>query len=87
MCTSPASPLERLLQRVRAEYREMPSLRLTPSQAQRLFGLEPSAWVAVRDALLTESFLYWTSDGLFMHPAVGSRGAAQVSQRAAGVST
>jgi hypothetical protein len=60
---------EELLQRVRAEYTEMPSLRLTPSQAQRLFGLEPSAGGAVLDALLTENFLCRTSDGLFMRSA------------------
>ena len=43
MITSPhaASSVE-LLQRIREEYREMPSLRLTPSQATRLFGLEAS---------------------------------------------
>ena len=31
----PSSPLEELVQRVRGEYREMQSLRLTSSQAQR----------------------------------------------------
>jgi len=64
-----SSPLEELLQRVRAEYRDMPSLRLTPSQAQRLFGLEPSTCVAILEALLTEHFLFRTSDGLFQRSA------------------
>jgi hypothetical protein len=31
----------RLEQRVLAEFREMPCLRLTPAQAERLFGLRP----------------------------------------------
>jgi hypothetical protein len=64
-----SSPLEELLQRVRAEYRDMPSLRLTPSQAQRLFGLDPSTCVSILEALLKERFLYRTSDGLFQKSA------------------
>ena len=66
-------PLTELLQRVRAEYTERPNLRLTPSQAQRLFGLEPSAWVAVLDALLLENFLSRTGDGLFVRNATPSQ--------------
>jgi hypothetical protein len=67
--TSRPAPLEALLQRVREEYRESPSLRLTPSQAQRLFGLEPLVCVAILQALLTEDFLSRTSDGLFVQAA------------------
>jgi hypothetical protein len=70
MDISDASPLEERLQRVRDEYTERPNLRLTPSQAQRLFELEPSAWVAVLDALLMEPFLCRTSDGLFVRSAI-----------------
>jgi hypothetical protein len=55
-----------LLRRVRGEYGEAPNLRLTPSQAQRLFGLDPPACVAVLDALVNESFLSRTQDGLFV---------------------
>ena len=58
--------LEELLQLVRAEYEEMSSLRLTPSQAQRLFGLEPAVCVAVLEALLNEHFLTRTHEGLFV---------------------
>ena len=64
-----SSPLEELLQQVRAEYRDKPSLRLTPSQAQRLFGLEPSTCVAMLEALQKEHFLFRTSDGLFQRSA------------------
>ena len=62
-------PLEELLQRVRAEYQDMPSLRLTPSQAQRLFGLEPSTCIAILETLLNEHFLFRTKDGLFQTSA------------------
>jgi len=60
------SPFDTLVDQVRSAYTEMPHLRLTPSQAQRQFGLEPSAWVAVLDALVAEHFLTRTSDGLFV---------------------
>ena len=61
----PTPPAE-LLQRVREEYREMPSLSLTPSQATRLFGIEPSVCAALLDALVDEDFLTRTADGLFV---------------------
>ena len=64
----PAS-LAELLQRVREEYREMPNLRLTPSQATRLFGVEPSQCAALLDALVNEHFLTRTAEGLFVRSA------------------
>ena len=67
MNTAPHSGLlADLLQRVREEYREMPSLRLTPSQATRFFGVEPSMCAALLDALVDEHFLSRTTDGLFV---------------------
>src|SRR5258707_8125020 len=73
MGTAHAFPFEELVQRVRTAYIDTPSLRLTLSQAQRRFGMAPSAWVAVLDTLLAESFLSRTSDGLFVrrHPPSG----------------
>jgi hypothetical protein len=67
MGTSPRPvPSTDLLQQVRAEYLEMSNLRLTPSQAQRMFGLEPLMCSAVLEALLHEHFLTRTSAGLFV---------------------
>jgi hypothetical protein len=63
------APLTELLQRVREEYREMPNLRLTPSHATRLFGVEPSECAALLDALVNEHFLTRTADGLFVRSA------------------
>ena len=34
--------IDEVLQRIQGEYLEMPGLRLTPAQAQRLWGLERS---------------------------------------------
>ena len=61
-----SAPFDELLQRVRDEYGDVPNLRLTPSQAQVLFDLEPSACAAMLDALLTVRFLSRTQDGLFV---------------------
>jgi hypothetical protein len=70
MRASPRSdPLVELLQRVREEYREIPNLRLTPSQATRLFGVEPLECAALLDALVNEHFLTRTADGLFVRSA------------------
>ena len=56
---------EKVLRRIRAEYREMPGLRLTAPQAQCLFGLDSETWNAVLVALLDAKFLSQTDDGQF----------------------
>jgi hypothetical protein len=55
--------------RIRSEFDEMPSLRVTLKQARRLFGLpEPaSAWVLRR--LANEGFLTRTPRGEYMRRA------------------
>jgi len=55
--------LEDVVQRIRAEFREMPGLRLTPAEATKLWGLEHNTCRAVIDALVATSFLRWTSAG------------------------
>jgi hypothetical protein len=52
-----AMPHNTMLKRVRAEYLEMPGLRLTLEQAQRLCGLERALCKMVLDALVDERFL------------------------------
>jgi hypothetical protein len=46
-----------LLNRVRAEYREMPGLCLTFPQAQRLWSLDPGTCSAVLGILVEEGYL------------------------------
>jgi hypothetical protein len=55
--------LDVVLRRVRAEFAEMPGLRLTPAQASRLLGVERDACQAVIEALIASSFLRWTTAG------------------------
>jgi hypothetical protein len=60
-------PDNTMLQRIRAEYLEMPGLRLTLEQAQRLCGIERALCTTVLDALVDERFLYVKSDGHSTH--------------------
>jgi hypothetical protein len=54
-----------LLRRIKAEYIEMPGLRLTIAQAGRLWGLDPPACADVLDHLIIERFLQRRPDGTY----------------------
>lgn len=54
---------ESLLRRVRSELREIPGLRLTPLQAQRLWGLDAVTCDAVVDLLTEARVLARSADG------------------------
>ena len=58
--------------RIRAEYQEMPGLRLTLSQAARLFNLELTHCARVLDALVTDGAL-WTNGREFLGSSAGRR--------------
>jgi hypothetical protein len=55
--------VEHVISRVRAEFVEMPGLRLTVPQAMRLWGLERDECQRVVDALLQSAFLQLTPKG------------------------
>jgi hypothetical protein len=59
------SPPEGLLERVRAEYLEMPGLRLSIDHLQRLCGVEPTLCQLVLDTLVDAKFLCLKSDGAY----------------------
>jgi hypothetical protein len=61
-----------IIARICAEYYEMPGMRLTVSQAARLFNLEPSHCARVLDALVKNGSL-WTNGREFVGPNVGRR--------------
>jgi DNA-binding IclR family transcriptional regulator len=54
---------QKLIERVRAEYREMPGLCLSLAQAARLLGLDRPICNDVLHALVREGFLRETSRG------------------------
>jgi len=55
-----------VVSRVRGEFLEMPGLRLTARQAQRLWRMDEGACDAVLDALVDSRFLARTRDGAFV---------------------
>jgi hypothetical protein len=57
--------IDTALRRVKGEYLEMPGLRLTPAQAQRLWGLDREVCHALLGALVDARFLYRTREGVF----------------------
>ena len=58
--------IDEVLQRIQGEFVEMPGLRLTPAQAQRLWGLERDICDALLGALVDAKFLAETRDGAFV---------------------
>jgi hypothetical protein len=58
--------IDEVLQRIQGEFIEMPGLRLTAAQAQRLWGLERDVCDALLGALVDARFLTRTRDGAFM---------------------
>ena len=63
---------QRILERLRAEYLEMPGMKLTIEQIQRLCGIEPRMCKPVLDALVKVSFLRLNSDGTYVRLTEGS---------------
>ena len=54
-----------ITERVRAEYLEMPGMRLKPEQVQRLCGIERQICQIVLATLVEAKFLYATPDGQY----------------------
>ena len=59
------STIHDLVSRMRAEYLEMPGLRLTIQQVQRLCGIERTHCETVLDSLVEARFLCVKSDGAY----------------------
>jgi hypothetical protein len=71
---SPGTRIYDILERIQGEYLELPGLRLTQSQAQRLWHLDRAVCDALLMALVDARFLSRTVDGTFVR-----RGAEAVS--------
>lgn len=65
--------IDDVLQRIQGEYSEMPGLRLTAAQAQRLWGLERAVCDELLGALVDANFLSQTRDGAFIKTEGGPR--------------
>jgi hypothetical protein len=63
---------QRVVERLRAEYLEMPGMKLRIEQVQRLCGIEQTMCKLVLDALVKTSFLCLKSDGTYVRLTEGS---------------
>jgi hypothetical protein len=64
--------IEDVLTRLRAEFLEMPGLRLTSEQVQRLCGVERTICQLVLDSLVDARFLCVKSDGAYARVTDGA---------------
>ena len=55
-----------ILRRIQSEYREMPGLKLTEAQAQRLWGIDGRTCRLVLTTLLEQRFLTRTPGGTYV---------------------
>ena len=58
--------LEAMIERVRAEYREMPGLCLTVQQGSRFWHIDATACTRIFEALVAERVLRRTAAGAFI---------------------
>ena len=64
--TPPTSGIATLLRRIQREYQEMPGLRLTQAQAQRLWDVDRTTCHAVLATLTERGFLRLTPGGTYI---------------------
>ena len=55
--------VENVVERIRAEFEEMPGLILTMPQASRFFGIDKDLTRSVMDQLVSSAYLRWTRSG------------------------
>lgn len=67
--------------RIKAEFEEMPGLRLTTSQARRLCGVDEMICKAVLDALVDSGFLCVKGEGVYSRRTDGPVTRTQHPQR------
>lgn len=64
--SAPAANIMAPVQRIYSEYLEMPGLRLTSPQAQRLLGVEAAVCTSALDLLVDAGFLRRTPTGQYV---------------------
>jgi hypothetical protein len=58
-------PYQQAFERIRAEFLEMPGMRLTPEQVERLSGVESAICKCVLDDLVSAGFLCTSANGSY----------------------
>jgi hypothetical protein len=80
-------PYEQVLDRIRAEFLEMPAMRLTPAQVERLAGADRSICQSVLDDLVRAGFLCTAENGSYGRMSEGSTGRARRTREQSGHTT
>jgi hypothetical protein len=62
---------QRVLERIRGEYLEMPGMKLTRAQMQRLCGIDEPICTLILESLVKAGFLCLKSDGTYMRLTEG----------------
>ena len=73
--------LQDVLSQLRGEYRDMPGLRLTQRQVQRLCGIDPTICQLALDVLVKEGFLSGKPDGHYARAGHGQAPRLRVAKR------
>jgi hypothetical protein len=82
------SPLnEEVVHRIRGEYTEMPGLRITLPQAQRLWGLDAALCRLALDCLVQTGFLRRTEAGQYLRLSDGAANTLPLRMAKAEIST
>jgi hypothetical protein len=79
--------IQHLTDRVRAEFVEMPGLRLTVEQVQRLCGIERTICELLLDSLVKANFLCLKPDGHYARVTDGELPRARPAKANLGVDT
>lgn len=77
-------PYRQAFDRIRGEYFEMPGMRLTPAQVQRLSGVDVAICARVLDDLVAARFLLKERDGSYARSSDGGGSIRSRMAKAAG---
>ena len=80
-----ASPYHQAFDRIRAEYVEMPGMRLTLRQVQRLSGVDVTICQAVLEDLVRAGFLRTGIDGAYLRTSPDGPAAVDRELRRPGI--
>jgi hypothetical protein len=76
--------IDDVIDRIRAEYMEMPGLRLRAEQVQRLCGIEEKVCRVVLDSLVNARFLSVNPDGRYGRSTDGDAAGVRAARQAMG---
>jgi hypothetical protein len=65
--------IHEILERIQSEYRQLPGLRLTKTQAERLWHLDRAVCDGLLSALVDARFLSRAPDGTFVRRPAGAQ--------------